>query len=234
MIEKRLNLFGAATAKVAQARIVEKGGKWYVVSENGKNLGGPYDSKEKAKKRLRQVEYFKHKNARLQDSLRFENTAAAVNKKRFQWVPTTNTVIDFGQNHKVLTDLETGEEFATRCEIPDGSDNQEILFFDMDGNPIAEIEGEDVDDMSARLEREFEERVLSEENTTQDGDFIIVDSVRGGYDVSIHGERFVRHVPDWESAVEVIQDIAKSENWYPDVWFVNEREAVDKVTDFRY
>jgi hypothetical protein len=31
-----------------------------VVSEKGKNLGGPYKSKAEAEKRLRQVEYFKH------------------------------------------------------------------------------------------------------------------------------------------------------------------------------
>jgi hypothetical protein len=33
-----------------------------VVSEKGdKNLGGPYKTKAEAKKRLQQVEYFKHK-----------------------------------------------------------------------------------------------------------------------------------------------------------------------------
>lgn len=33
-----------------------------VISEkSGKNLGGPYKTKEEAKKRLRQVEFFKHK-----------------------------------------------------------------------------------------------------------------------------------------------------------------------------
>ena len=32
-----------------------------VVSEKGKNLGGPYKSKSEAEKRLREVEYFKHK-----------------------------------------------------------------------------------------------------------------------------------------------------------------------------
>jgi hypothetical protein len=32
-----------------------------VVSEKGKNLGGPYKSKEEAEKRLRQVEFFKHR-----------------------------------------------------------------------------------------------------------------------------------------------------------------------------
>jgi len=34
---------------------------WKVVSKSGKNLGGPYKSKKKAKDRLREVEYFKHK-----------------------------------------------------------------------------------------------------------------------------------------------------------------------------
>ncbi len=35
-----------------------------VVSETGKNLGGPYKTEAEAKKRLRQVEYFKHKKIR--------------------------------------------------------------------------------------------------------------------------------------------------------------------------
>lgn len=41
--------------------IVKKGSQYYVKSEKGKNLGGPYKSKAEAKKRLKQVEYFKHK-----------------------------------------------------------------------------------------------------------------------------------------------------------------------------
>lgn len=35
-------------------------GGYKVVSEKGKNLGGPYKSKKEAEKRLKQVEYFKH------------------------------------------------------------------------------------------------------------------------------------------------------------------------------
>lgn len=35
-----------------------KGG-YKVLSERGKNLGGPYRSKEEAKRRLKQVEFFK-------------------------------------------------------------------------------------------------------------------------------------------------------------------------------
>lgn len=37
-------------------------GSYQVVSSKGKNLGGPYKSLVSAKKRLRQVEFFKHRN----------------------------------------------------------------------------------------------------------------------------------------------------------------------------
>jgi hypothetical protein len=39
-----------------------KGG-YQVLSEQGKNLGGPYKTKAEAEKRLRQVEFFKHRKA---------------------------------------------------------------------------------------------------------------------------------------------------------------------------
>ncbi len=45
------------------ARVVEREDGWHVLSEKGKNLGGPYKSKAQAVKRLRQVEYFKHHGA---------------------------------------------------------------------------------------------------------------------------------------------------------------------------
>jgi hypothetical protein len=38
----------------------EKAG-YKVISEKGKNLGGPYRTKDEAEKRLRQVEFFKHR-----------------------------------------------------------------------------------------------------------------------------------------------------------------------------
>lgn len=42
--------------------MITKTAKGYVVkSEKGKNLGGPYATKGKAEKRLKQVEFFKHK-----------------------------------------------------------------------------------------------------------------------------------------------------------------------------
>ncbi|HLZ50928.1 MAG TPA: hypothetical protein VKP61_09265 [Candidatus Acidoferrum sp.] len=39
-----------------------KGG-YKVVSSKGRNLGGPYKTLEQAKKRLRQVEFYKHRKA---------------------------------------------------------------------------------------------------------------------------------------------------------------------------
>ena len=47
-----------------EERIVKRNGEYFVVSEDGKrNLGGPYDSREQAVKRLRQVEFFKNKES---------------------------------------------------------------------------------------------------------------------------------------------------------------------------
>ena len=41
--------------------IVKVNGGYRVVSTKGKNLGGPYKTLKEAKKRLRQVEFFKHR-----------------------------------------------------------------------------------------------------------------------------------------------------------------------------
>ena len=41
--------------------IVKRSKGYYVKSEKGKNLGGPYSTKGEAQKRLRQVEFFKHR-----------------------------------------------------------------------------------------------------------------------------------------------------------------------------
>jgi hypothetical protein len=46
----------------AEVPMIKKvSGGYKVLSEKGKNLGGPYKSKAAAEKRLKQVEYFKHK-----------------------------------------------------------------------------------------------------------------------------------------------------------------------------
>lgn len=43
--------------------IVKVKGGYKVVSSKGRNLGGPYKTLKEAKKRLRQVEFFKHRQA---------------------------------------------------------------------------------------------------------------------------------------------------------------------------
>lgn len=40
--------------------IVKSGGKWVIKSKDYSKTLGTYDSEEAAKKRLRQIEYFKH------------------------------------------------------------------------------------------------------------------------------------------------------------------------------
>ena len=48
--------------KIQGAIMIKKvAGGYKVLSEKGKNLGGPYKTKKEAEKRLRQVEFFKHK-----------------------------------------------------------------------------------------------------------------------------------------------------------------------------
>ncbi len=46
--------------------IVKRNDGYHVVSEKGKNLGGPYGSHEEAQARLNQVEKFKHMNKSVQ------------------------------------------------------------------------------------------------------------------------------------------------------------------------
>jgi len=41
--------------------IVKRKNGYFVRSEEGKNLGGPYKSRLEAMRRLKQVEFFKHK-----------------------------------------------------------------------------------------------------------------------------------------------------------------------------
>ena len=51
-------------------KIVKKGDKYQVTSEDGKkNLGGPYDTEEEAKRRLQQVHYFKNKNKKVAEGV---------------------------------------------------------------------------------------------------------------------------------------------------------------------
>jgi hypothetical protein len=52
---------GARRAEQEGIVIKKVKGGYKVVSSKGRNLGGPYKTIEEAKKRLRQVEFFKHR-----------------------------------------------------------------------------------------------------------------------------------------------------------------------------
>lgn len=44
--------------------IKKKSDGYHVLSSKGRNLGGPYATLEEAKNRLRQIEFFKHREAK--------------------------------------------------------------------------------------------------------------------------------------------------------------------------
>jgi len=70
-ITKAMNLLALEqVAQLKKAKIIKEKDGYYVKSEEGKNLGGPYSAKEEAEKRLRQVEYFKHQSK--QNSVAFD------------------------------------------------------------------------------------------------------------------------------------------------------------------
>ena len=57
-------MFSTSLRLGQRSKVIKKSGSTYkVVSEKGKNLGSGYKTKAAAQKRLRQVEYFKHKKA---------------------------------------------------------------------------------------------------------------------------------------------------------------------------
>lgn len=56
----------AADSRVRTGKVVKKPDGYYVESEKGKNLGGPYTTREKAEDRLKEVEMFKHMSIDLQ------------------------------------------------------------------------------------------------------------------------------------------------------------------------
>ncbi len=61
--------FGIGNMTEDGIMIVRRKKGWYVVSESGRNLGGPYATKKEAQKRLAQVEYFKRKGESFHDDM---------------------------------------------------------------------------------------------------------------------------------------------------------------------
>jgi hypothetical protein len=60
VLQQRMSLVARQTTR-EESMIKKVAGGYKVLSEKGKNLGGPYKTKKEAERRLRQVEFFKHK-----------------------------------------------------------------------------------------------------------------------------------------------------------------------------
>jgi hypothetical protein len=58
----RRQVIAQSTLRLSMIVKVKEG--YQVLSEKGKNLGGPYKTLEEANKRLKQVEFFKHNKAK--------------------------------------------------------------------------------------------------------------------------------------------------------------------------
>lgn len=76
---------------------VEREGKWYVLAESGKVIGGPYDTREEAARRLAQIEYFRNKQDGMApyEQLRFvEKTRAKLAARGTDVNPTVKAYLD--------------------------------------------------------------------------------------------------------------------------------------------
>ena len=97
----QLEIYGFISELVKISRIIRlPNGKWRVVSKKGKNLG-TYQTKEEAKVRLRQVEFFKHKKAEKESisDLTYSSIMRILNK-----VADEDTILKFQKKYKSVFD----------------------------------------------------------------------------------------------------------------------------------
>jgi hypothetical protein len=86
--------------------IVKRDSGYHVVSKKGKNLGGPYKSKDQAVKRLQQVEYFKHKKGSVLQAM-IEKSATSYG------MPSMGGSMNYYQNHKMQAAIYAKQYRAT-------------------------------------------------------------------------------------------------------------------------
>lgn len=135
--------FGESINNDLIEKIVKVGSKYQVQSEKGRNMG-TYDTKKEAEERLRQVEYFKHKNESLveseannvfdselvKDEIRNQLTDAL--KKKYK-----NLVIDFDDEYDDGSHFRVNVELYNKWEFLAGryfSVNYNEPYFDLVGD----------------------------------------------------------------------------------------------------
>lgn len=96
--------------------IVKRKGGYHVLSESGKNLGGPYSSKSQAVKRLQQVEFFKHSKSVVDPELvksgKYELCKAVIPPVKATPPPTGDVVRPVAEQEPQttsVTDFSTGQ-----------------------------------------------------------------------------------------------------------------------------
>jgi len=98
-------------------KIVKVGNKWQVQSHKGRNLG-TYDTKEEAVKRLRQVEFFKHKNeSNLSEEKALKEIEVSVDGRKYK------VVLDVWYSPDEILDFEIDEVVDEYGRIIDVGEN---------------------------------------------------------------------------------------------------------------
>lgn len=115
--------------KSLDEKIVKKGSKWQVQSEKGRNLG-TYDTKEKAKKRLGQVEFFK-RNESIDDDFKLHHSLKEDIPTFWEWVNDQGLDPDvveenpdleeyFRQQYDITYNLKSPEDYdLSDADVPD-------------------------------------------------------------------------------------------------------------------
>lgn len=109
--------------------IIKRKGKYWVVSEDySKDLGGPYDTEEEAKKRLMQVEYFKHEKK----SRRSFDLEAKIARKDHKWYVLGEDDEELSGPHDDVD--EAKEALGDIIEAKDHDEDEEASRDDADGD----------------------------------------------------------------------------------------------------
>jgi hypothetical protein len=99
-------------------------------------------------------------------------------------------------------------------------DDDGVLEENEDDGEDDEEEGDEGDES----EDEEDEDLFSDEEMASG--YVISDSRGGGYDV-VNEHKHVGHYKDMDEALSAIEEHMKASNWFPNVYYVNERGNVD-------
>jgi len=115
-------------------KIVKKGSQWQVQSEKGRNMG-TYNTKKEAEERLRQVEYFKHKNESVDDNFNLHHSLTEDIPTFWEWLDSQGLDADVieenpdleewaRQQYDITFNLKHAEDYdLLDIDVPDDYDD---------------------------------------------------------------------------------------------------------------